>query len=1825
MSKLKRIESLRETLNELKEIMIDLEQDVSELQRLCFAGHFIPETLNHTVREKLQKISSIQTTCMTYCENLEFGQFPEKVQDLEQIVEIIHTEIEKKEIYIKAIQFFLQLHSSKEETEHILIKRKQALSNLNIEALDIEQLKEQVESYVWLYQAYYETEPQKKFLLIYQMSSCFEVEIAMEIQFGTLFVGDSFVSEEVENKELQESENAVITQEQEVEAKIEIIEETEEVVLSDTVELEEVELVASELEPKVEETVWEQLKIENPDSLLVREDNQHLQVELSAKANNKFSVKEFKKDILKQIPDDKIDCCIEALESCGYTLQSIALWNFKQNNYYELATEKLFQLGYLKKYTVLHMGTFFTLSERGEKAFISKDSTVFINTLSKQRTYRFLEKGQVNHIEDKVTSAMVRLLNFNAYDKVLRMSPTYRFRAKKSLLGTEYFLLRFIQVSEEQDALFVGILSENPEEFKEFTNHLKKEYQDEDWLVVIGITAEQAKLTAKWVELLLAEQSKDMTIGYCGYKDTEIKHLKTDTPMNIASDKTNEDAKESEAVSFKEDNIEDEAIEREEVAVTEEDTIIEETEEEDGKTEKFAIKEVTYLPEESVEEMIEEQEELETLQSQEQEPLQETEYPSDSDIVYVQEELTQEQHNYYYQGMLAKEQYYGALLYVKFLSKTILTYESVYRQLAYALNDPMENCSYNSDTLFGIYYDEGTLVSDYYVVSAAIRNYFMDQYSYDYSLPQLQSLLAGNPVLRENPTLNQIVYMLQTFKTEQHSGIDKYADYRKKERAILEQKLQKLRQEAKGYYENFSTGSLKETTSNRRFIETEKLLLGQGSDLSQYLEIVIQDDRSMVEALADFLAQNYVKDEMVICEENLDSFKINQALELYWNLAANNMRQIKKTSDLMSSLRMSLFKKVSKIAGVLCNYVFLVKSIDISEDDAGLYAYNKIRNTLVLHIEKVLDGIQTAMPNVELFVQAGYSVIMATLRELKERITGTYKEGIHKFFYMNFLKNDKIILGENYLPVLDEILELPELSGAFRVLQHCKEPEVSFQERLQDIFSGGDDYGSAILILEYLKFQEDMTKELEDLYYNFEKAIVNPKQDMENKRKSFVEDLELAQSYGQIDNTIENSKETMNQIMDIWYLWAMETRNYGFFVKILSAFKNKIKRDAQVRAIALHQSLDVYLRENTDWNTDKLICQAVHQIQERIAQQNYAAAEDLLNRLMANDLDLEVDFHQTDYLMQFLEEYENNYRKIANPSLTLKSLVTSAKINKDTKGASRLLESWPKGAGVGEKTIRSLMNALGFQTDVVKVEAPIQGKIENYFVTLERPQNGRRSNYKHPIAAFGSEAEEKGFRVVCLFGKSDAGRLVDTFKEIGNAKNTLVLLDYALTLADRRILARKTKTDLFGKTFAVIDRVVLVYLAKQYTETTVNRMLMSVIMPFASYQPYIDKSADVMPQELFIGRKSELEKIESPTGVNIVYGGRQLGKTALLRMAKKSVDKNENGDRAVIVNVWKKDYRETAKEISMILYDENILKEEHITEDWDELVRDIKNRLRDTVDPIPYFLLMIDEADTFIESCEEVDYQPFNALKTIQSIGTGRFKFVIAGLRNMVRFKKKATLGNNGILTHLDSLTIKPFKAMEARELLEVPLSYLGFRFPKDNETEVLISTIFGTTNYFPGLIQLYCIKLIEAMRRDYAGYAESETPPYVIQKEHIKKVLAEQSLQQDIHEKFFITLKVDEDDYYYIIALLLAYHYHNNKEQNGCNVIELIQLADMLGIGKIAVMEEEKLSALLEEMRELNIVQHTGDGRYRFARHSFCQMMGTFKQIEDELWKYME
>ncbi len=79
------------------------------------------------------------------------------------------------------------------------------------------------------------------------------------------------------------------------------------------------------------------------------------------------------------------------------------------------------------------------------------------------------------------------------------------------------------------------------------------------------------------------------------------------------------------------------------------------------------------------------------------------------------------------------------------------------------------------------------------------------------------------------------------------------------------------------------------------------------------------------------------------------------------------------------------------------------------------------------------------------------------------------------------------------------------------------------------------------LILKYWKWLDHPLSEEDAEKYDIDRAIVYPLKDLENKRKEFSEDIELAQSYGQIDNTAENGKELILQIVESWYSRAVET------------------------------------------------------------------------------------------------------------------------------------------------------------------------------------------------------------------------------------------------------------------------------------------------------------------------------------------------------------------------------------------------------------------------------------------------------------------------------------------------------------------------------------------------------------------------------------------------------------------------------------------------------------------------------------------------------------
>jgi len=1515
-----------------------------------------------------------------------------------------------------------------------------------------------------------------------------------------------------------------------------------------------------------------------------------LSSEISTAETKKLSASVFSNDLRKGNVKT-LKSIIQQIDR--YTLISTEVLNLKNKISADVAEGNLDFLrkkGYLRKYKLMPGGEFYGPSPRLEKALTYKEASKFVEV----KQHRPEDMREL--IEDRASSALARIafISLVFYSAQHFIGIEEKNYSISNVLCKEAFIYRSCgKIDPDECEFIVGVFWTEYKECDDFLKNLDDLLEKNNKVSRFIVSALNVDVANSFVRAIIK----------CGYD--KLKYAATyiyiPEQKKFYDYKTRKETEASEIWHGLADKQETESAEDK----TKEDYVGNEKEAPTN-AEKLKQSDQVDKTKEPVKTISSIKESIERKE--------------------VLTELSEENEIYQF---FAERKYYCASAYAKAISSKNKSFGSLYDLIAYAVNDPMKHCIYSADGVFDLVPDVHSYFSESLMIAIGIRTFFSNQVRYDYNIKAFYDAIKSYPVLNEHPALSSVVYKLVEFKDNQKKGMDSYADYHAKSIAQLDDEIRNVQREAKLFYESTILAKKSEKASQRRFLETKKLLFAVDEEIGQCIKIVADNDKEMQLYVVDFLQNNFIKEGNVLSEDNIDFDMLWNFIMKYWEKAGDKMIY-KIRADLMSHLRNNIVNITTKALQIMIKWCFLIDQAGNQAEDDGSIVYKKIRKPLMTDIQEAIQSIHAELSDEKNAIdrRAGLEVIRFTLGEVLRCIEGTYEEVERKFFYAPFLFTDDVLLDESFCPDLElRSVDVSKLLPETRIIEHSNKPLMEPVARLKEILNdGGDDYGSARLIVEYLKATApDII--VSGFAKNIDDGEEYVKETAELKKTQFIGDLELAFVSGQIDNSnsAEDKKEKILQIVDAWYEWACDSSNYGFFAKVMESYLEEIRIAAKSREKDLLAQLDAFKTTSISGLSTDAKEKKITKIQIAINEQNYTVAEDLLSHISQPDVDHE-DIIEEHFLNDFLDGYNDYYKAVAKSQTRIALLVNNRTYNKEGRGGKRLADNWlPGGSSLGRERLVNLLTGFGFNVNSDSVQQQPQiGRFENYTVKTIPAKNGKRENYTHPIAAFGSGASQEGFRVVCINGKYDAAGLIDVMKQIGNAKHTMILLDCALDKPERRILARKSKSELGDKLFVVIDRTVMMYMVKNYDETKATRMLMSLIVPFGYYQPYVWESSNVMPPEIFMGRKHELERIESPTGANIVYGGRQLGKSALLKKAKADIDKDENGNRAVLVDIKHLNYKDAAKKIGYALFDEGVLTEDIETTDWDDLSRVIKKRLQSEKNRIQYLLLLLDESDAFIESCEEINYRPFDALKDIQSIGPGRFKFVIAGLRNIVRFKRDAALGNNSVLTHLESMTVKPFQTNEARELMEIPLNYLGLVFPKENES--LMTLILASTNYFPGLIQMYCAKLLSAMRnKDYAGYDEADTPIYEVSEEHIKKVLADPEFMEQIKEKFIITLKLDEDNYYYLIALIMAYMYHNNGYNDGYSSNDVKETGKTLGIAKIANLDDDKLSVFMEELKELNVLRSTDNSRYLFTRFSFFQMMGTSSDVDEKLMEYME
>ena len=1170
-----------------------------------------------------------------------------------------------------------------------------------------------------------------------------------------------------------------------------------------------------------------------------------------------------------------------------------------------------------------------------------------------------------------------------------------------------------------------------------------------------------------------------------------------------------------------------------------------------------------------------------------------------------------------------------AVAYLKAASMLYSGVTPVYRVAALAVSDPTAHQEYTLSALLNALENmdaDYPRLTDFCMAAAFLRASFLSGRGWDYTARGLRDSIS---IVRDIPTLQGACDTLEEFRNLSGQAMDIYADYRSHDVNRIRNEIDEVIRHAEEVYQRYVLTPPREGVRFARLLETKKIAFARDGWLAEMLRNVIDGNQDALEVEKEAFKARYLTDngdDTQFAHKQLNPAAVDDLIEEFWTQSAKRLRLQKEHADLQGDRRNNLRSNLTEILDVLRQwYALSERSADMTwRTPEGEKAAANLRPRLSGQLEELAAYCHDVIPNASAPEDAlGLRILGHTARELADRLEGNWSFEQENFFYVDFLRTDNILLDEDFLPDFSSTFcALPDFNVLARIRAHAEADKPDWQTRLDAIYGpdkAAHNYGTASRILAYLRAmgKEDEGKIPE----NADQFVNQAKLQAGVRFRSFLETYALAVNYGQIMHS-DNFCATLEDTVRYWYVNCLKSKNYGFFNRILVQGTEKIHESAKEYETFLTAQLDALMEGNrAQFEQRPGYADAIH---EQISNQNFIVAEDWMRRIRVGDFSLEIQQPEAlGYLEDFWNNYAAVYNRVSDASRSLNALIGSRRArNKDARGAQQLIENWlNNGSPTNPERITQLLNRLGWTN--IQSEPytfPADARTEIYRVTRDPQAANMMTAPLHPIAAFGSRLARDGMYVVCLYGSYDCDRLYEKIRSIDAIDgNKVILLDYALGGVDRRALARKLKQRESGlrNIYLVIDRVLLCHLANNYNENLINRILMADGIPFSYCQPYVVESSHTMPPEIFIGRKDELMRIEDPNGVNLIYGGRQLGKSALFKKARGDLDGNQER-RAALVDIKDCDCAAAARKLCMELMELDLLPEGPVMDDWDALCDAIRMRLRRHED-IRYLLVMLDEADTFIEDCSAYNYKPLVALKNVQQVLQGRFKFVLAGLHNIVRFNREVALGKNAVITQFSSLKITPFRTPEAQELLTVPLSYLGLSLP----SRVTVSQILATVNYFPGLIQLYCQKLIESLRApDYAGYDVKRTPPYVITDDHLRRVMADKEFMEQIREKFEITLRLDQDQgsFYYPLTLLIGWMYTEEPSRGGYTAGDILRHAKDLQISPIQDLSEEQIDALLQELQDLNILRSVSQDTYLLASKNFRDLLGSDEEIFEKL-----
>jgi hypothetical protein len=468
------------------------------------------------------------------------------------------------------------------------------------------------------------------------------------------------------------------------------------------------------------------------------------------------------------------------------------------------------------------------------------------------------------------------------------------------------------------------------------------------------------------------------------------------------------------------------------------------------------------------------------------------------------------------------------------------------------------------------------------------------------------------------------------------------------------------------------------------------------------------------------------------------------------------------------------------------------------------------------------------------------------------------------------------------------------------------------------------------------------------------------------------------------------------------------------------------------------------------------------------------------------------------------------------------------------------------------------------------------------------------------VPAFGSALDGK-LRLLLVWGPATPQSIVDWVRQDPTDTPVLVCLFGTLPADARRKLAVACRS-LGGKPVVVLDDAAMAFLASR-PEASVTAT-MRLLLPFSAINPYVPQAEGNVPTEMFYGRAHELSELMGRPGTSLVYGGRQLGKSALLRAAQR---RHIDTGCGVAVYVPTPEPKDIWDALRSALNKADIRATGRARRDAHHAVKGAVEKWLEA-NPGKRILVLFDECDRFFDEDARDGFAQTAKLRDLRNGTEQRFKPVFAGLHEVARF---ASLPNQPLVHLGKPAPIGPLAPAEAFRLVTEPLAALGVSFEEDDRAAW---RILAYCNYQPILLQLVCEHLV---RYVYERRDEFTPVPYQLTADEFEQVWSSPQLTAEVSGKLRLTLELDPR--YGVVAAVLGLAALSEPKATELSTVALREECDSWWPAGFTTVTEDEFRALLIEMVTLGVLAQEG-ACWALRSANVRRMLGTREEIETRL-----